>query len=201
MYDKAGSVLRVEIVINDPTAFKVRKRVRRRRAQVTQWVEMRKGVANLFRYRDVSLSANRRYLEALAAVDDPTPAIRDLDRITQRKRTRAGQSVRAFNPLAREDRQLFEALASGEHHIRSFTNHDLREKLIESQVLKTAAQTVQQLAGKVSRLLRRLHLYGLIAKVPHARRWRVTKKGLRVFSSALRLRDYVFPELYPAACG
>ena len=119
----------------------------------------------------------------------------------QRRRTSAGQSVRAFNPLAREDRRLFEALASGEHHIRGFTNHDLREKLIESQVLKTAAQTAQQLAGRVSRLLRRLHLYGLIAKVPHARRWRVTKKGLRVFSSVVRLRDYVFPELYAAACG
>jgi len=109
--------------------------------------------------------------------------------------------VRAFNPLAHEDRQLFEALSCGEHHIRGFTNHDLREKLLENQVLKSAAQTVQQLAGKVSRLLRRLHLYGLIAKVPHARRWRVTTKGLRVFSSALRLRDYVFPELYAAACG
>jgi hypothetical protein len=134
-------------------------------------------VANLFRYRDVPLTANRRYLDALAAVDDPTPAIHDLDRITQRRRTPQGQSVRAFNPLAREDRQLFEALSSGEHHIRGFTNQDLRAKLIESQVLKAAAQTVQQLAGKVSRLLRRLHLYGLIAKVPHARRWRVTRKG------------------------
>jgi hypothetical protein len=51
---------------------------------------MRKGVANLFRYRDVSLSANRRYLQALAVVDDPTPAIRDLDRITQRRRTARG---------------------------------------------------------------------------------------------------------------
>jgi hypothetical protein len=67
-----------------------------------------------------------------------------------------GQLVRAFNPLAREDRLLFEALSSGEHHIRGFTNHDLREKLIESQVLKAAGQTVQQLAGKVSRLLRRV---------------------------------------------
>jgi DNA-binding IclR family transcriptional regulator len=72
---------------------------------------------------------------------------------------------------------------------------------IESQVLKATVQTVQQLARKVSRLLRRLHLYGLIAKVPHARRWRVTRKGLRVFSSALRLRDYVFPELYATACA
>jgi outer membrane murein-binding lipoprotein Lpp len=72
-------------------------------------------------------------------------------------------------PLAREVRQLFEAVASGEHHIRGFTNRDLREKLLENQVLNSAAQTVQQLAGKVSRLL--------------------------------RLRDYVFPELYAAACG
>ncbi len=136
MYDKAGSALRVEMVISDPTAFKVRKRVRRRRAQVTQWVEMRKRVANLFRYRDVSLMANRCYLEALAAVDDPTPAIRGLDRITLRRRTSSGQSVRAFNPQAREDRQLFEALSSGEHPIRGFTNHDLRETLIESQVLR-----------------------------------------------------------------
>lgn len=68
-------------------------------------------------------------------------------------------------------------------------------------MLKTATQTAQQLAGKVSRLLRRLHVYGLIAKVPHARRWRVTKKGLRVFSSALRLCDYVFPQLYATACA
>ena len=52
---------------HDPTAFKVRKHVRRRRRRVTQWVEMRKGVANLFRYRDMSLTANRRYLEALTA--------------------------------------------------------------------------------------------------------------------------------------
>jgi len=107
-------------------------------------------VANLFRYREVSLTANRRYSDALAAVDDPTPAIRDLDRITQCRRAPQGQSVRAFNPLAREDRQPFEALSSGEHHIRGFTNHDLRGKLIDSQALKTATQTVQQLAGKVS---------------------------------------------------
>lgn len=142
-----------------------------------------------------------RYRAALEVVDDPTPAIRELGRITQRRRTSAGQSVRAFNPLAREDRQLFEALSSGEHHIRGFANQDLCAKLLESQILKTAAQNAQQLAGKVSRLLRRLHLYGLIAKVPHARRWRVTKMRLRILSSAMRLRDYTFPQLHAAACG
>ena len=90
---------------------------------------MRKGVANLFRYRDVSMAASRRYLDALAVVDDPTPAIRALDKITERKYTPNGKSVRAFNPLAREERQVFEALSCGEHHIRGFTNRDIRNKL------------------------------------------------------------------------
>ena len=38
---------------------------------------MRKGVAYLFRYREVSWQANTRYLE-LAVVDDPTNAKRDM---------------------------------------------------------------------------------------------------------------------------
>ncbi len=49
IYDKAGSVLRVEMVINDPEAFKVRRQVRRQCERVTQWVPIRKEVANLFR--------------------------------------------------------------------------------------------------------------------------------------------------------
>jgi len=37
---------------------------------------MRKGMAYLFGYRDVSLAANSRDLDALAEVDDPAGAIR-----------------------------------------------------------------------------------------------------------------------------
>jgi hypothetical protein len=190
---------RVEMDINDAEAFKVRRQVIRGGEPVTQWVPMRKGVANLFRYRDVSMTANRRYLEALAVVDDPTPAIRDLDKITERKRTRDGKSVRAFNPLAREDRQVFETLSSGEHHIRGFTNRDIRQRLVELKALGARTQSVQQLSAKVSRLFHRLHVYGLIAKVPRSRRWRISKKGLRVLSSAIRLREQIFPDLYAAA--
>jgi hypothetical protein len=47
---------------------------------------MRKGVRWLFRYRDVSLKCNGRYLNALSEVDDPSTAIRQLDRITTRRR-------------------------------------------------------------------------------------------------------------------
>jgi len=58
MYDKAGSVLRVEMVINNPEEFKVRKKVTRNNRRVMEWVSMRKGVAYLFRYQEISRQAN-----------------------------------------------------------------------------------------------------------------------------------------------
>ena len=69
----------------------------------------RKGVAWLFRYRDVSHSANSRYLDALALVDDPSAKVREIDHITRRRRSSNGRTAKALNPLAREDLQLFHA--------------------------------------------------------------------------------------------
>lgn len=62
MYDKSGSVLRIETVINQPEEFRVRRRVRRRGRRRTEWVPLRKSVAYLFRYREISLQSNSRYL-------------------------------------------------------------------------------------------------------------------------------------------
>jgi len=62
---------------------------------------LRKGVAYLFRYQEVSMLANARYLTSLAVVDDPTEAKHDLDRVTTRKKDAAGRSCSGFNPLTR----------------------------------------------------------------------------------------------------
>jgi hypothetical protein len=110
MYDKSGLVLRVETVINNPEEFKVRKKVTRKGKKQTEWVAMGKGVAYLFRYREVSLQANSRYLDALALVDDPTQAKRNLDRVTTPKKDAAGRGCAGFNPLARRDAELFQSL-------------------------------------------------------------------------------------------
>jgi hypothetical protein len=61
----------LELVINEPEIFTVRKKVTRKGKKVIKWVDMLKGVAYFFRYKDVSLAANGRYLNALAQVDDP----------------------------------------------------------------------------------------------------------------------------------
>jgi hypothetical protein len=93
MYDKAGLVLRIETVINQPEEFRVRRRVRRRGRRKTEWVPLRKSVAYLFRYREICRQCNSRYLTALALVEDPTPALRGLDDITVRKAPSINNSI------------------------------------------------------------------------------------------------------------
>jgi hypothetical protein len=196
MFDKAGSILRVEMVINNPEEFKVRKKVTRKNRRVMEWVPMRKGVAYLFRYRDVSRQANCRYLDALAVVDDPTPAIQHLDDITTRKKTSSGRGVRAFNPLSRDNIQLFKAMMAGEHHIRGLSNADIRTYLEGSSHLRDLISYPKKQSAKVSRILSRFHTHKLIAKIPRTRRWRVTDRGKQIMAASVCLRDVVFPELF-----
>jgi len=194
MYEKVGWILRVETVINDPEEFRVRRRVRRRGRRRTEWVPLRKSVADLFRYRDVAPQSNARYLNALAHVEDPTPGLRGLDTITPRKSPAAGRPVKAFNPVARSDSQLFVALMSGEHAVHGFANRDLRAKLTDH-----LREDPKQQRAQASRLLHRLHVYGLVAKIPRSRRWRVTAFGHRVMGASVRLRQLHFPAFYAEA--
>ena len=197
MYNKEGAVLRVETVINDPGEFRIRRRVRRHGRSVMAWVPLRKGVAFLSRYQEICGQCNGRYLDALAHVDDPTPAIRALDALSARAATPDGRTVRPFNPVARQDRTLFEVLMSGEHVLHGFTNRELREHLV-GVGFPLAADGAKQ-SGQVTRLLRRLHVHQLVAKIPRSRRWRVSLNGRRVMAAAVKLREVAYPSLYAEA--
>jgi hypothetical protein len=190
-------VLRVETVINDPTEFRIRRRVRRHGRSVMAWVPLRKGVAYLSRYQEICGQCNGRYLDALTYVDDPTPAIRALDALSTRAVTPDGRTVRPFNPVTRQDRTLFEVLMSGEHVLHGFTNRELREHLVRVG-FPLAAETPKQ-SGQVTRLLRRLHIHQLVAKIPRSRRWRVSLQGRRVMAAAIKLREVAYPSLYAEA--
>src|SRR5437016_1034381 len=139
----------------------------------------------------------RPLLDALACVDDPTPAIRELDAITRAATTPNGRTARPFNPLSREDRTLFEVLLAGEYVLHGFTNRDLRSKLGRTPF--PLAKKPEKQPGQVTRLLRRLHAHCLIAKVPRSRRWRVSLGGRRLMASAIKLREVAFPKLFAQA--
>jgi len=196
MYDK-GMVLRVETVINDPEEFRVRKQVRRDGKTVMAWVPLRKSVTMLFRYREITAQSNVRYLEALSQVQDPTSAVRDLDALTTNASTKDGRTAKAFNPLSRNERMLFEVLLAGEYTLHGFTNRDVRQKL--AQTLYPLATEAKKQPGQVTRLFRRLHAHALIAKIPHSRRWRVSLAGRRTMTTAIKLREVAYPSLFAAA--
>ncbi len=66
---------------------------------------MAKGVANMPRYREVTLAANRRYLDALSAAGDPGDSQQRLRQLARRVRTK-GRSHRGLNPARQDDVEL-----------------------------------------------------------------------------------------------
>src|SRR3954452_17368137 len=97
MYDKFGLILRVETVINSPKEFWVyRTQPHRDGTSSVGYYPMTKSVASLVDYQEQALACNRRYLDALAVVDDPTPAYQDLRHLTEPKVVE-GRSYAGFN--------------------------------------------------------------------------------------------------------
>ncbi|MDY0002355.1 MAG: hypothetical protein RBU30_13750 [Polyangia bacterium] len=80
----------------------------------------------------MSLSANSRYVDSLAVVSDHSVKIRELERITSRKRVTPHRTAKALNPLSRVDLQLFEAVMNGAHCVRGFMNRDISDLLLDT---------------------------------------------------------------------
>jgi hypothetical protein len=191
MYDKFGQVLRIETVINNPREFKVRRRVQRQGRSQMDWCPMNKGVANFYHYHEVARAAHDRYLSALAVVDRPQSSAKILDQVS--KPARLGcQRRRGLNLLRLQEQKLFRAVLRGEHHVNGFRNRDIQAVLFPTRVRDVAEQ--RRRTAQVSRLLQLLRAHGLIAKVPHAHRYRTTTKGEAVMSAAIYARCKVFPK-------
>jgi hypothetical protein len=194
MYDKAGQVLRIETVVNDPTEFRVRRR--QKGSNQMQWQPLRKGVAWLWRYAEVSRSANSRYLEALAVVDDDRQARRLLDRVTKPAKLN-GRRKRALQPLSAAEQQLFWAVLRGEHRLQGFRNKDVARRLYAQEAQDAGER--RRRCGRVTRLIQLLRAHGLVAKIPRSRRYRVTTKGEALMSAAIDVRyKYLPKELHEA---
>jgi hypothetical protein len=184
MYDKLGIMLRVETVINQPGDFKVFRKCQHRDGKVSLgWYPMCKGVGNLPHYQSHALASNYRYLEALAPVDDPTPAYNELAQLTEAQRHQ-GRSYAGFNPARAVEAGLLAAVLAGDHIVQGFRNGDIRGILYPGSTSSKRQRTRNSAA--VGRLLKRLHVRGLLAKIPRTRRWRVTEKGRRIMGDVLR---------------
>jgi hypothetical protein len=189
MYDKFGWVLRIETVINDPREFRVRRLRTRDGRQEMVWCPMNKGVMNLYRYREVALASNRRYLDALAVVDDPAQAYRQVEELTEPAEV-SGRSHAGFNPASPADVRLFQAVLAGENLLHGFRNADIRVALYGAS--EDLGERRRQ-SHAVGRMLKRLHVRGLIAKIPRSHRWHASKKGHQVLGAVLQLYHHGIP--------
>jgi hypothetical protein len=197
MYDKAGSVLRVETTIAKTADFKVYRPIQGGDPDKLGWHPLRKGVADLHRRAEVSQRSNETYLEALAAVDCDTPLHRLLDEVSKPVtfRDRRVRALRIGDPA---DVALLRAVARGEFATAGFRNRDLRPLLYPGSKKATAAET-RRLAAKVSRQLRLLRAHGLVQKVQKSHRYRLTERGRLVSAALFAAREATLRQLLAKA--
>jgi hypothetical protein len=86
---------------------------------------------------------------------------------------------------------------AGEHAIRGFRNTDITNRLYQRPA--SDRDEAHRRCERVSRLIVKLRGHGLVAKIPRARRYRVTRYGQRVMTAAIALHDDSFPTHYIAA--
>jgi hypothetical protein len=193
MYDKQGSVLRVETTINDPSRFKV-YRGTEADPQKKQWRKLRKGVADLHRRAQVSQACNERYLSHLAQVECPVTLGEELAPLGTGL-TRDGRRYRGLRVLEDRDAKLLAAVADGRFALNGFRNADIR------QALFGAAGTAQarRQSGQVSRKLALLKAHGLVRRVPRTRRWVLSDRGKQVTTLLAAARNASAPQLVKIA--
>jgi len=158
MYDKQGTVLRVETTINKPQRFKVYRRVTRKGQKVQGWYSLRKGIVDLRRRLQLSRAANARYLEALAVVGEQRPAHRILDPVSQP--LKEPRPYRALRPISPEDSPWFAVILRGEFRLQGVRNQHLRQNLMPEAESDGAQR--RKAAARVTRQLRLLRAHGLI---------------------------------------
>jgi hypothetical protein len=184
MYDKLGRVLRIETTSNDVTSFKHHRRVEHRDGT---WemknAPVKKTIYSLPDLQELLRAANRRYLEFLSALEDPTAGIKNLEKISQR--VHDGQRTqRGFNLFDSTDRAVFEAIVRGELDISGFQNRHLQDLL------------PGKTGGQIARLLKRLRTHGIVKKIGRTYRYYLTQLGQRVICAALKLRRlFLIPAL------
>jgi hypothetical protein len=104
--------------------------------------------------------------------------VQQVERLAEPRR-QDERSYRGFNLCSADDLALFTALARGEWQISGFRNSTLRRVLPHYS------------GPQLSRVLKRLHVHGLIKKVGHTYKYYLTHAGQQAALTALKLRELV----------
>jgi hypothetical protein len=185
MYDKEGTVLRIETTINKTEDFRVYRAKQGDPSGQKAWRPLQRSVGELWRRAQVSAAANRRYLQALASVTHKTPA-GEASAGVCRAVVREGRPYRALNPWSEKDAALLAIVSRGEYTINGLRNRDVRRQLWPKAATD---REERRRAAAVTRQLRLLRAHALLPKVSGTHRYVVTEDGRKILTALLAARQ------------
>lgn len=184
MYDKFSKILRIETTANDISFFKhFREVVHRDGTTSHQMAPLKKNIYSLSFLADNLKASNRRYLEFISAFDNKEVGRKRLEKVTSSK-SENNRNYKGFNFFNVDDLTLLMAIVRGEFNINGFRNKNM-QKLLGFN------------GGKISRLIKRLRVHGLIKKATGSYKYYLTKIGKETIIMAQKIKELV---MVPAYC-
>ena len=157
-YHKEGRALRTETTINNPADF-----------------GLRKGLSDLPALRQAGFTANRRLLGVQKISHDPAEGAAALAAVSDPVVTATSTRIAGMRITDPRVQALLAAICVFKLLPNGFTNRDLRHHLAPLLGRRPGDMT----SGQITYDLRRLRIHGLICRIPHSFRYRVTLAGIR----------------------
>ena len=180
IYNRPGGILRLEMTTYEVSFFKHhREVVHRDGTRTTALAALRKSIYSLRDLAGLMQAGVARYSQWLAGLVEHSVGQREAARLGRAERDAQGRSYRGFNPLLAADERVLQTVLRGEHALLGVTARRLRTLLPRWS------------AGRVTRLLTRLRLHGLLRKVGCTYTYHLTALARRVVSAALYFKNQV----------
>jgi hypothetical protein len=184
VYDKFGSILRIEVTSNDVSKFKSFRDVNKRDGTVeTKTAPVKKSIYSLFVLTQIFKNAIRRYLEFVSSFDDPSDGLKKLDKVVEPVQVN-NRNYKGFNFFSKEDEKILIAVSNGKFTLKGITNKELRKMMPDKS------------SGQLSRIIKRLRLHGLLKKVGKTYKYYLTTLGRQIIVAGLKFKNMsLIPEL------
>lgn len=153
---------------------RVRPRVAKTTINDTGDFEIKKRLTHLPALREIGFSANRRLIGVQRLSHNPIRAAEAFTAVHEPIITDNGSRIAGLRLGDRRAHALLQAVLVFRLLPHGFRNRDLRDLL--AGLLGREPDTLT--AGQITYDLRRLRAHGLIARVPHSHRYRLTNTGL-----------------------
>ena len=184
MYDKFNKILRIETTVNDVSFFKHYRTVEHRDGTTSQQqAPVKKNIFSLSALSEIMLASNTRYIAFISAIEDNSVGKKKLQKLTTSKMEN-NRNYKGFNFFDKADQDLLVYLTSGEFNISGFRCKDLKKRFKKYS------------AFKISRILKRLRVIGLIKRIGKTYKYYITTFGNEAIITAAKVKNIVIiPQL------